>query len=82
MYLKAVLLAAFFVNYRDSLNIYIFTKQIMVKALSDMNQIKTVFTFSELVYTNFQGDNNAICWERNLDGDFKEIVSKLQLIGR
>ena len=44
-----------------------------------MNQIKSVSTFSELVNTNFQGDNNAICWQRNLDGDFGEIVSKLHL---
>ena len=27
----------------------------------------------------FQGDNNAICWQRNLAGDFGEIVSKLEL---
>ena len=27
----------------------------------------------------FQGDNNAICWQRNLVGDFEEIVSKLEL---
>lgn len=43
------------------------------------NQIKTVSTFSELINTDFQGDQNAFCWERNLDGDFGEIVSKLEL---
>lgn len=44
-----------------------------------MNQIKTVGTFSELASSSFQGSTNAICWERNPAGDFKEIVSKLQL---
>ena len=43
------------------------------------NQIKVVSTFSELINTDFQGDINAICWERNCVGDFEEIVSKLQL---
>jgi len=43
------------------------------------NQIKTVSTFSELVNTDFQGHQNAFCWERKLDGDFGEIVSKLEL---
>ncbi len=45
----------------------------------DNNQIRRVPTFSELVNTDFQGTMNAICWHRNLTGDFKEIVSKLQL---
>lgn len=51
----------------------------MTKAVSGSNQINNVNTFSELADCDFQGDNNAICWERNLDGNFKEIVSKLQL---
>lgn len=45
----------------------------------DKNQIEIVATFSELVTTHFQNDTNALCWHRNLDGDFQEIVSKLQL---
>lgn len=49
------------------------------KLFSDNKQIGVVFTFSELVNTDFQGAMNAICWERNLAGDFEEIVSKLQL---
>lgn len=44
-----------------------------------MNQIKVVSTFTEFAKTNFQGTTNAICWKRNLEGNFKEIVSKLQL---
>jgi hypothetical protein len=38
-----------------------------------------VSTFDELIHTGFQGTMNAMCWHRNLSGDFKEIVSKLQL---
>ncbi|MGY0034776.1 hypothetical protein [Pedobacter sp. NJ-S-72] len=51
----------------------------MKNEFSDYNQIGAVSTFSELVNTNFQGAMNAICWSRNLVGDFKEIMSKLQL---
>ncbi|MDQ0068144.1 DUF1826 domain-containing protein [Chryseobacterium lathyri] len=51
----------------------------MNRTFSDNNQIGVVSTFSELVNTNFQGAMNAVCWNRNLDGDFKEIVSQLQL---
>lgn len=43
------------------------------------HQIKTVSSFKELINMEFQGDNNAICWQRNLVGDFEEIVSKLEL---
>lgn len=43
------------------------------------NQIKIVSSFSELINTDFQGDINAICWERNCVGDFEEIISHLQL---
>lgn len=38
-----------------------------------------VSTFSELVNTNFKGEMNALCWHRNLEGDFEEIVGQLQL---
>ncbi|NML72168.1 DUF1826 domain-containing protein [Chryseobacterium sp. RP-3-3] len=51
----------------------------MNPTFSDNDQIGVVSTFSELVNTHFQGAMNAICWHRNLDGDFKEIVSQLQL---
>lgn len=52
----------------------------MSHKFSDDSQFGLVSTFSELVNTNFQGETNAICWHRVLDGDFREIVSKLQLI--
>ena len=51
----------------------------MYPAFSDNNQVSVVTTFSELVNTTFQGEINAICWHRELLGDFKEIVSKLEL---
>lgn len=51
----------------------------MSNTFSDNNQIGMVSTFSGLVNTHFQGAVNAICWNRNLIVDFKEIVSKLQL---
>lgn len=43
------------------------------------NQINLVSSFNELVNTQFAGDINAICWHRNLAGNFEEIVAKLQL---
>lgn len=43
-------------------------------------QIGLVSTFPELVNTQFQGKMNALCWSRNLAGDFKEIINKLELI--
>jgi hypothetical protein len=51
----------------------------MQPAFSDNNQVRVVTTFSELVNTTFHGEINAICWNRDLLGDFKEIVSKLEL---
>lgn len=51
----------------------------MSNTFSGNNQIGVVSTFNELVNTHFQGTVNAICWYRNLVGDFKEIMSKLQL---
>ncbi|WP_172279446.1 DUF1826 domain-containing protein [Chryseobacterium sp. LAM-KRS1] len=46
---------------------------------SSSKQIEVVSSFSELIDTDFYGTMNAICWHRNLIGDFKEIVSKLHL---
>jgi len=43
------------------------------------NQVGRVATFSQLVETDFKGATNALCWYRNLDGDFSEIVTKLCL---
>ncbi|AWG25849.1 DUF1826 domain-containing protein [Flavobacterium kingsejongi] len=46
---------------------------------SDNNQIGVVATFDALVQTDFKGAMNALCWHRNLDGDFNEIVAQLSL---
>ena len=53
----------------------------MSNTFSGKDQIGVVSSFSDLVNTDFKGTMNAICWERNLVGDFKEIASKLQLKG-
>lgn len=51
----------------------------MGNSFSDFDQIAVVSTFSDLVNIRFEGAVNAMCWERNLAGDFKEIASKLRL---
>ncbi|CAC9974580.1 DUF1826 domain-containing protein [Flavobacterium panici] len=51
----------------------------MNNIFSENSQIGVVSTFSDLVHTNFKGEMNALCWHRNLDGDFNEIVTKLSL---
>ncbi|WP_435523772.1 DUF1826 domain-containing protein [Chryseobacterium indoltheticum] len=51
----------------------------MNSTFSDNNQVEVVSSFPELINTKFKGTVNAICWNRNLNGDFKEIVSQLQL---
>ncbi|MFZ4681598.1 MAG: hypothetical protein ACOYMS_03770 [Terrimicrobiaceae bacterium] len=37
-------------------------------------RIKVVESFDELATTPLEGDLNALCWERHLPGDFREIV--------
>ena len=51
----------------------------MNPTFSNSKQIGIVTSFSELIQTDFEGTTNALCWYRNLEGDFKELVSKLQL---
>ena len=51
----------------------------MNNTFSDNSQIGRVSTFSELVDTDFKGERNALCWNRNLEGDFEEVVNQLQL---
>lgn len=43
------------------------------------NQIHCVTNFQDLVSTPFNGEMNAICWTRELAGDFSEIVNKIEL---
>lgn len=47
--------------------------------LAQHQQIKIVSTFKALAENTFTGDQNAVCWERKLEGDFEEVVSKLTL---
>lgn len=51
----------------------------MSNTFSDSSQIGMVSTFSQLINTDFKGKRNALCWHRNLEGDFKEIADKLQI---
>lgn len=51
----------------------------MRNTFSDSSQIGIVSTFSELIHTDFKGERNALCWYRNLEGDFAAIVDQLQL---
>lgn len=43
------------------------------------SQIQNVSTISELIETPFQGVTNALCLDRELEGDFEELVQKLHL---
>ena len=57
-----------------------FTEELqMTNLFSHHKEIGVVATFSELVNTDFEGVMNAICWERNLVGNFEEIASQLQI---
>ena len=51
----------------------------MNPTFSDSKQIGTGATFSELITTDFKGEMNALCWYRNLEGDFAALVAQLQL---
>jgi hypothetical protein len=50
----------------------------MMSINSDNKQTHTVSSFLELVNTPFQGSVNAMCWSRELGGDFAEIANKLK----
>lgn len=44
-----------------------------------MPQTRYVHTFPDLLSVPYHGETNAICWSRDLRGDFAEIVQKLPL---
>ena len=50
----------------------------MFNPSSSINQIQSVANFDEFITTVFNGDINAICWKRELKGDFFEIVKKAE----
>lgn len=41
-------------------------------------RVRMVGSFDALIGTRFEGDINALCWPRQLPGDFHEIVDRLQ----
>ena len=43
------------------------------------HQVRCVTNFKELVSMPYDGEVNAICWKRELQGDFAEIVDKVKL---
>lgn len=45
------------------------------------SQFHTVTNFQDFVSTPLKGAMNAICWNRDLVGDFAEIVNKVELNG-
>jgi hypothetical protein len=53
----------------------------MINSYHPENQIQSVTNFQDLISTPFHGEVNAMCWTRNLIGDFSEIVKKVELMG-
>lgn len=47
--------------------------------MSHNSQVLYVTNFHDLVTGSFDGEINAMCWARNLQGDFEEIISKIEL---
>jgi len=52
----------------------------MIDLFQNEHQICAVANFNDLISKPFQGEINAICWKRELVGDFSEIVEKLASI--
>ena len=50
----------------------------MINLSNTENQIHIVTNFHDFVSTPFSGNTNAICWARELTGDFSEIVDKIE----
>ncbi|MFN8287703.1 MAG: hypothetical protein U0V74_13155 [Chitinophagales bacterium] len=44
-------------------------------------QYPNVASFADLVNTPFAGERNALCWQRELKGDFREIVNAITVNG-
>ncbi|MFT4761245.1 MAG: hypothetical protein ACI9XO_002479 [Paraglaciecola sp.] len=53
----------------------------MIDSTPPENQIHHVTNFQDLISTPFHEAMNAICWTRQLIGDFSEIVKKVELNG-
>jgi hypothetical protein len=44
-----------------------------------VDQVRCVSSFDELISTPFRGSINALCWPRQLEGDFHEVTQALQV---
>jgi len=44
-------------------------------------RIRYVNSFEDLITARFEGDINALCWTRQLPGDFQELVDQIQADG-
>ncbi|HLV40717.1 MAG TPA: hypothetical protein VKY37_00430 [Brumimicrobium sp.] len=53
----------------------------MTKIPLPKNQTQYVTNFNDLISTPFKGEINAICWKRELLGDFAELVNKMKFGG-
>jgi hypothetical protein len=58
-----------------------FYAHIMMDLSPAEQQIRRVASFQDLVAIPFHGTVNAICWTRKPEGDFSEIVEKVELCG-
>ena len=62
---------------RISCILFLFSRMIHLSAAE--HQICCVSNFHDLVSTPFHEEVNAICWTRELTGNFSEIVNKIKL---
>ena len=53
----------------------------MATVFSISDQIQSVTSFQDFLSTPFRGAVNAVCWRRELAGDFAEIVEKVVVNG-
>jgi hypothetical protein len=53
----------------------------MINSSDSENQNHLVANFQDLVSAPMRGELNAVCWKRELVGDFSEIVSKIIVDG-
>lgn len=50
----------------------------MAKSQRNHPQIKSVTNFHDLMATPFSSQTNAMCWKRDLDGNFAEIINQFK----
>lgn len=49
--------------------------------ITENRQVRYVSTFEDFAALPFAGEMNAVCWNRELTGDFEEIVNKVEFDG-